>query len=190
MSKNYPSMSLDNLSRVSSQLERYLDALEENPDAADILEVFQELRLERKETIDERAATLRNLAVCREKLTDFKKSVELKLKRIKEVEERLAAQTVAAVDAFDIPFRGNFCELKTQKTKGSVELNLKTTSHTVTNVLDLMDYQKTDIPEDCIGKITLYYVMKTKLYTELTNGAVLRDAKIVSNKSLRIKDIL
>jgi len=187
--KNYPAMVFDNLSRTSSILEEYMEALDEDPEA-DILAAFEAMALERKDTIDYRAATIRNVGVAVEQLANYKKAVDLKLKRLKGLETKLKTNTLDTMANFGQPFRGNFCELKANKTRGKVEIKLKTSTISTCNVVDVTDYQLTDIPEHCFGKVTHYYIKKDELYTMLANGLELNDAKIVEGKTLKIKDII
>ena len=186
---NYPAMAFDNLSRTSSILESYMEELDENPEA-DVLAAFEAMVLERKDTIDERAATIRNVGVAVEQIASYKKAVDLKLKRLKALEIRLKGNTLDTIANFGQPFRGNFCELKANKTRGKVEIGLKTSTISTCNVVDVTDYQLTDIPEECFGKVTHYYIKKDELNNLLTNGLKINDASIVEGKTLKIKDII
>lgn len=190
MSK-YLSLTFDNLSRTAALLEGYMQQIDEDPDC-DIVPEFQAMHLEKKATIDERAATLKNLKTCEAKLKEYKKNVETKLKRMKELRKKLKEATLETMERFpNQPFRGNCTELGTRKTKGKVELMMPSKSVSLENVIDLKDYMDTDIPEECLGKATFYFVKKSELYNHLSKSEeMLRDAKLVPGKTITTKELL
>lgn len=187
--KDYPSIIMDNLGKTSILLEEYFEKLEEDPNSVAIPE-FQELVAQRRDTIDYRAATIKNIKACQERLELYKKAVDKKLKAIKNLEKNLRANTLDTIQAFGTPFKGNYAELKAAKTRGKIDIGIDLKKATISNIIELDDYLATDIPDDCITKSIYYTVDKEKLSKLLREGLEIKDAKIIENYSLRIREIL
>lgn len=193
MSKeNYLSLYFDNLSRTASLLEGLMDSLDDDGDpAAEILESFAEVKLEAKASIDERAATIRSLEVCEKKLVEHKLMVNHKLQQLKKLHLNLKEKTLKTLADFNNqPFRGDYCQLQANNTRGKVELGIHTSKVSLSNVIEPDTYGSTDIPSSCLNKVTYYYVNKDALYQELKSGLEIEDAKLVKGRCLRIKDLV
>lgn len=190
MSKqNYPSLYFDNLARTASMLEGIMNAIDEDPNAISDAE-FMDMAIEKKDSIDERAATIRSLRKCELELAERKKELDTKLKQLKLIQTKLKEKTLETMATFqNQPFRGDFCQLQANKTRGRVELELTTTKVSLSNAIDTHAYANTDIPSSCLGKVTYYYVNKDALYQELKAGLVIEDAKLMENRTLKIKDL-
>jgi hypothetical protein len=186
----YLKLRFDNLSRTANLLEGLMGELDE--DQSEELEAkFDKMFLEKKQTVDERALTIRSLENCEKDIAAHKKVIDAQLKRVRKIQSKLKKDTLETIKEFDNqPFRGNYCELKSAKTKGKVELGLYSSKISIANVIAPDLYAQTDIPSSCLGKVTYYYVKKDELYSELKGGLEIKDAKLVDNKSLRIKELL
>ena len=188
---NYLSLYFDNLARTASLLEGIMDCLDDDEDpTAEALASFQMLRMEIKTSVDERAATLRSLASCEKELVARKEDITARLKQIKNLNVKLKEKTLKSLAEFkNQPFRGDYCQLQANRTKGKVELGIHTSKVSLSNVIEPDTYGKTDIPSSCLSKVTYYYVKKDDLYRELSSGLVIEDAKLLENRSLKIKDL-
>ena len=190
MSKqSYPSLYFDNLARTASMLESIMSDIDNDSEAVTEAE-FQDLAIEKRDSIDERAATIRSLRKCELELAERKKDLDAKLKQLKAIQEKLKDKTLETMKSFQHqPFRGDFCQLQANKTRGKVELNIHNTKVSLSNVIDTNLYATTDIPSSCLSTVTHYYVDKKLLYDELKAGLEIEDAKLVENRTLKIKDL-
>jgi hypothetical protein len=187
---NYLSLYFDNLSRTASLLEGMMDHLDENPDE-EIMGSFDRMALEKKQSIDERAATIRSLQTCEKELAAHREIINAKLKQIKRIQARLKEDTLGTLKKFSSqPFRGDFCQLQINKTRGKVSTPLNLMKVNLSNVIDPDVYATTDIPSDCLGKVTYYYVKKDDLYQRLKAGLKINDATIEGGSTLKIKDLV
>ena len=191
MSKeNYLNLYFDNLARTAALLEGMMDSLDDDGDPTNqILESFQDMRLEAKSSVDERAATLRSLANCEKELVARKDDLTNKLIQLKKLNFKLKEKTLKTLAQFTQPFRGEYCQLQANKTRGKVELGIHNSKVSLSNVIEPDTYGTTDIPSSCLAKVTYYYVKKDDLYRELKAGLEIEDAKLVEGRSLKIKDI-
>jgi len=189
--ETYLSLYFDNLSKTAALLQDLMGELDNDEDPSeDILANFSEVRLEIKASVDERAATIRALATCEKELAQHKKVVDHKLKMLKKIQDRLKSSTLACLASFqNQPFRGDFCQLQANKTKGIVDISIFTSKASISNVIDPDLYAATDIPSSCLKKVTYYYIDKASLYGELKAGLEIADAKILENRALKIKDL-
>lgn len=192
MSKDkYLSLYFDNLGRTASLLEGLMDILDEDEDpTAQVLNSFESMRMEVKSSVDERAVTIRSLASCEKELVARKEDITLRLKQIKNLHSKLKEKTLKSLEEFNNqPFRGDYCQLQANKTRGRVEIALHTSKVSLSNVIEPDAYGATDIPSSCLHKVTYYYVKKDELYKELSNGLEIEDAKLLENRALKIKDL-
>lgn len=189
MHSNYQALYFDNLARTASLLESLMDQIDEG-DAQDLLPSFEAVTLERKQTIDERAVSLRTIEDCRKKIEEQRNLLNTRIRQIKELQATLKKKTLETMQSFENqPFRGQFLELKTRKTAGKVELEIHTQTASVQNAITADQYAQTDIPLSCLKKVVLYQVDKKTLGEQLKKGLVIKDAKLTPGKSLTIKDL-
>jgi hypothetical protein len=191
MSKdNYLSLYFDNLARTASLIEGLMDTIDEGEPGDQILESFEKMRLEIKSSVDERAATLRSLDQCELAIAGRKDDLTIKLKQIKNLKAKLKKKTLDSIAEFkNQPFRGDYCQLQANKTRGRVDIAIHTSKVSLSNVIEPDTYGTTDIPSSCLSKVTYYYVKKDELYRELSKGLEIEDAKLVENRTLKIKDL-
>ena len=192
MSKdNYLSLYFDNLARTASKIEGLMDTIDEDGDPSDqILESFEKMRLEIKSSVDQRAATLRSLDQCELAIAGRKDDLTIKLKQIKNLKAKLKKRTLDSIAEFNNqPFRGDYCQLQANKTRGRVDIGIHTSKVSLSNVIEPDTYGNTDIPSSCLSKVTYYYVKKDELYRELSKGLEIEDAKLIENRTLKIKDL-
>jgi len=189
--ETYLSLYFDNLSKTAALLQDLMGELDNDEDPSeDILANFAEVRLEIKASVDERAATIRSLATCEKELSQHKKVIDEKLRLVRKIQERLKSNTLACLDSFqNQPFRGEYCQLQANKTKGIVNLGVHTSKVSLSNVIDPDLYASTDIPTSCLKKVVYYYIDKASLYSELKAGLKIEDAHILENRALKIKDL-
>ena len=88
MHSNYQALYFDNLARTASLLESLMDQIDEG-DAQDLLPSFEAVTLERKQTIDERAVSLRTIEDCRKKIEEQRNLLNTRIRQIKELQATL-----------------------------------------------------------------------------------------------------
>jgi hypothetical protein len=193
MSKeNYMSLYYDSLSRTATILEGLMDSLDDTVDPeAEILACFSKVNLDKKQSVDDRAATIRSLATCEKDLAAHKEIIGVKLRQLKSIQKKLKQDTLDTLGRFkNQPFRGKFCQLQANNTRGRIETDLNLTNMNISNTISEDEYASTDIPEDCFGKMTYHYLKKDVLYSKLKGGLEIQDARIAQGKSLKIKDLV
>lgn len=193
MSKeNYMALYYDSLSRTATLLEGLMDTLDDTVDPEDeILSCFSKVNLDKKQSVDDRAATIRSLATCEKDLSAHKDVIGAKLRQLKSIQKKLKQDTLETLARFkNQPFRGNFCQLQANNTRGRIETDVKLTNMNISNTVTADEYASTDIPEDCFGKVTYHYLKKDELHSKLKAGLEIQDARIAQGKSLKIKDLV